>query len=367
VGSESVSDVDSVVGTHVTSVSRNQHRRLLPRTHDDMQGVAKGGSSSSTSRPAADTVVAAVPTLVLSGGVEKSTYPVFQGVERSTHEDLIRQQIVVGEKSPRLRADERSSHGLASATTADEKSSRGAAPVVRHDDRSMPYPANSPMSLGQFVVVAGGVGPERKLSGQSPRTKWFDMSAKDEKEFIQQMGDEVDAQTLILASPNQGTVEKSTFPMAGAEKSARPMSEAEKSAHLLADRKLTQARVGPLIGGSPVSVPPITTAAGSSSSAGADRKLPPPNTFPPMPDERSSAYGGGVVGLPGEAPPTPYPFHSIPALPRPANLVVPIGRPNSTTGIWLGGEGKPSCFPDPWHGCCSSKENCRGQDGGTTG
>ena len=80
VGSASVSDVDSVVGTHVTSVSRNQQRRLLPRAHDVMQGVATGGSSSSTSRPAADTVVAAVPTLVLSGGVEKSTYPVFHGV-----------------------------------------------------------------------------------------------------------------------------------------------------------------------------------------------------------------------------------------------------------------------------------------------
>jgi hypothetical protein len=226
-----------------------------------MQGVAIGGSSSSTSRPAADTVVAAVPTLVLSGGVEKSTYPVFQGVEKSTREDSMRQQIVVGEKSPRLPADEKSSHGLASATTADEKSSRGAAQVVRHDDRSMPYPANSPMSLGQFVVVAGGAGPERKLSGQSPRTMWFDMSAKDEGEFIQQMGEELDAQTLNPADPNQGIVEKSTFHRAGAEKSARPMSEAEKSAHLLADRKLTQARVGPLIGGSPVSVPLVSIGA----------------------------------------------------------------------------------------------------------
>ena len=78
----------------VTSVSRNQHRRLLPRTHDVMQGVAVGGSSSSTSRPAASDVVAVVPTLMLAGGVEKSTHPIAQGVERSTPEDMIRQPIV---------------------------------------------------------------------------------------------------------------------------------------------------------------------------------------------------------------------------------------------------------------------------------
>ena len=89
-GSASVSDVDSVVGTHVTAVSRNQHRGSSPRAHDVMQGVATGGSTSSTSRPAANSVVAAVPTLALSGGVERSTYPIFQGVEKSTPEYMIR-------------------------------------------------------------------------------------------------------------------------------------------------------------------------------------------------------------------------------------------------------------------------------------
>jgi hypothetical protein len=107
VGSASASDVDSVVGTHVTSVSCNQHQGSLSRAHDVLQGVATGGSSSSTSRPAANSVVAAVPALVLTGRVEKSTYPIFKGVEKSTPEDMIRQQIVVGEKLPRLLADKR--------------------------------------------------------------------------------------------------------------------------------------------------------------------------------------------------------------------------------------------------------------------
>ena len=106
---------------------------------------------------------------------------------------------------------------------------RGAAPTIRHDDRSMPYPASSPMSLGQFVVVAGGAGPERNLSGQTPRTQWFFMSATDERELVQQMGNELDAslaQAQNIVNSNQATVERSTFPMDGVEKSARPMSEA---------------------------------------------------------------------------------------------------------------------------------------------
>ena len=80
---------------------------------------------------------------------------------------------------------------------------------------------------------------------------------------------------------------------------------------------------------------------------GVDRKLSHPAALPPMPDERSSACGGVMAQLPGKVPPTPHPFHSMPALPRPANLMVPVVKTAAPQGPGLAEKGNLPAFQMP--------------------
>ena len=321
VGSDS--DASSIAGTHVTSISRSGLRGSLPLVSIPLQGVEVGGATSSTSRPALS-APQLVPTSVHDGSAETSAYP----GRAETSALPTYGKVPAGEKSPRglararHGADEKSLRRVASASPGGEKSSRGAVLPPRHEDRSMPYPSTSPMPLGRFVVAHEKTSAEQRAPRASPRTQWYDMSHEKEKEFIGEIGRELDSslpQPLQQSDVAMNVGSNNPFKRSGGETSSH-------SAHAAAE---TSAQTLGIVKQQGVSI--------GASSSGAPR----------MPAEKSAASAPHPI-VPKQL--MPFPFHVAPSMPPPATSKGADGACRDidyTASPWdSSGETSP-CLPGP--------------------